>query len=318
MTSPMVSVCIATFNHKQYIHDCIMSVVAQGLDIDTEIIVGDDQSDDGTSAIVEKLVSEYPHLIRHFRHPKRIGGCMNYRFIVQLARGTFIAHLDGDDFWLPSKLSAQIRFLDQHPDCPAVYTNALTINDEGLLLGVFNSFQPARLDINALVRHGNFLNHSSMLYRATLRNNILSLPQSFLDYQIHLLHALHGDIGYLNKTLVCYRINSSNSIRIHANDLVRNLYWEALINTPRDSIYPKELAKGMAEFARSVFFKSISAKNLKLLLRWIPIVIQASPVKCIKMIYFIFLSIFRVGIQEIVNRICAGISKNQLKIFYPS
>lgn len=313
---PQVSVCVITYNHLIYIRDSLMSVIAQSSDVSLEIIVGDDQSDDGSSEVIEALAKKYPDLIRYFRHTQRLGGCENYRFVMQQAKGAFIAHLDGDDFWLPGKLAAQIRFMEQYPDCPAVYSNAIAISDNGIVIGVFNNTQPIRHDMNSLLCRGNFLNHSSMLYRASLREELLKLPPLFLDYLIHLRHARHGAIGYLNQALVGYRVNSTSSIIVHANDVVRRFYWEALLDAPRDSVNADDLASGMAEFARSIFFRSIKIKRVALLREWLPIILSASPVRKIKMIALIVAAVVRVGFRELMAWLYSKMSGDDLKILY--
>ena len=315
--TPLVSVCVVTYNHKRYIRDCLMSVIAQCTDVSIEILVGDDHSEDGTSKIIEELANKFPYIIHHFYHKERLGfGSKNYQLLIKKAKGKYIAHLDGDDFWLPGKLAAQVHFMEQHPDCPAVYSNAIVIRDDGVPLGVFNNPQPTRLDINSLLRYGNFLNHSSMLYRAFLRENLLTLQAPFLDYRIHLNHAKHGAIGYLNQAFVAYRVNSSSSIIIHANDKVRGLYWEALLDVPRDSVNVDDLAKSIAEFARSIFFRSIKIKKVSLIRQWLPIIMMGSPVSRAKMSILIFLAIIRVGIQESLAALYARLSGNPLKILY--
>lgn len=315
--APTVSVCVVTFNHERYIRDCLMSVIAQSSDVTLEILVGDDQSEDGTSVIVEELASEYPHLIRYFRHQKRLGrGSTNYQFLIREAKGLFIAHLDGDDFWLSGKLAAQIRFMEQYPDCPAVYSNALVIREDGVPCGVFNNPQPVRFDINALLRHGNFLNNSSMFYRASLREHLLAMQAPFLDYRVHLRHARQGAIGYLNQVLVGYRVNSSSSVIVHANNDVRRFYWEALLDVPRDVVNADDLAKSMAEFARSVFFRSLRLRSVSLLRQWLPVVMATSPVGQVKMSILIFAAIARVGIREGFSALCGRLSGNRLKILY--
>ncbi len=316
MNVPLVSVCILTYNHKRYIRDCIMSVIAQSSDVTLEILVGDDCSEDGASSIVEALASEYPHLIHYFRHVSRLGPAENYLSLIRKARGAFIAYLDGDDFWLPGKLAAQVSFLERRPDCPAVYSNALVIRDDGVPLGVFNNPQPARFDINALLRRGNFLNHSSTLYRASLRENVLALPTPFLDYRVHLRHARHGAVGYLNQVLVAYRVGSSSSMVVHANDLVRRLYWEALLDVPRGSVNEDDLARAMAGFVRSVLLRSIRTKDVFMLRRWLPVIMAASPVGWIKMCSFISAGILRTVIQKGTDALCARLTGNHLRILF--
>lgn len=316
MTTPLVSVCIATFNHARYIRDCIMSVIAQAGDVTLEILVGDDLSEDGASAIVEALAREYPHLIRHFLRTRRLGPTENYFSLIRDARGRFIANLDGDDFWLPGKLAAQVSFLERRPDCPAVCSNALVIRDDGVPLGMFNNPQPERFDINALLRMGNFLNNSSILYWASLRENLLAMPVPSLDYRAHLCLARHGDIGYLNQVLVAYRVGSSSSMVANQNDLVRRLYWEALLDVPRGAVNPDDLAWAMAGFVRSVLLRAIRKKDVSMLFRWMPVIMAASPVGWIKMCSFICAGIVRTVIRKASDALCARLSGNHLRILF--
>ena len=176
MNSPLVSVCIVTYNQENYIRDCIMSVIQQAEDVDIEILVGDDRSNDGTQAIMESLEEQFPALIRYRRNPEQLGPIGNYQSLIQASRGSLIAHLDGDDLWVDGKLAAQVAFLDGHPDCAAVYTNAYTIRDDGSSLGLFNNPQRESFGLDHLVSRGNFLCHSSMVYRANLKQGVLDLP----------------------------------------------------------------------------------------------------------------------------------------------
>ena len=298
---PLVSVCIVTFNHEKYIYDCISSVILQTSKVSLEILIGDDCSEDKTTKIIEDMAKKHPDLIKHYRHTNRLGsGAKNYQFLIKKATGQFIAHLDGDDYWLPGKLFEQVRFLEQYPECSAVYTNAIAIHDNGSFLGLFNNNIPELLNINEIFRRGNFLNHSSMLYRCHLKENILEMKIPFLDYRIHLAHARCGLIGYLNKPYVAYRVGSSTSILAHANNRTRQLYWEAISDISQSTLGTGILAEGMAEFMRSVIFHSIKVKNIKLFLKWMPIVLSASPVNKLKMVLLIAFSIFRTGLQELI------------------
>lgn len=316
MSVPRVSVCVVTYNHARYIHDCLMSVLAQAEDVLLEILVGDDLSEDETSEIIKILAKKHPGTIYYFRHAERKGPAGNYQFLIDKARGEYIAHLDGDDFWLPGKLAAQVSFMERNPDCPAVYTNAFTIRDDGQPMGLFNNPQPTRININELIRHGNFLNNSSILYRSSLRENILALQPPFLDYQIHLRHAQYGTIGYINQALVVYRVNSSSSVIIQSNNLIRNLYWNALLDVPCELILKEDLAKGMADFMRRIFFRSIRLKSCSLVYEWWPRIMIQAPVGRVQMIYWTLLSILRTGLFEIIGTACARISGSRIKILY--
>jgi len=317
MTAPLVSVCIVTYNHERYIHDCIMSVIAQSNDVPLEIIVGDDHSDDGTSAIIKKLAKSYPDIIHYIRHPKRLGdGAKNYQNLLTEAVGTYIAHLDGDDYWLPGKLKTQISFLRQNPLISAVYTNTLVVKENNEPVGIFNNTQPTIFNIEYLVLRGNFLNNSSMLYRKYCKSNIINFQAPFIDYRIHLSNAAVGSIGYINQILTTYRLNSSSSVLLHDNNQIRKLYWETLLELPKNSIDKTTLASGMSEFARSVFFRSVKIRKISLFKEWLPIVLEVSPIGKKRMLFLITSAIFRVAFQEIRVYFSTKISKNPFKILY--
>lgn len=316
MDRPLVSVCIVTYNHERYIYDCIMSVLAQSRDFKLEVLVGDDLSEDRTSATVKAIASDYPHIIRYFRHSCRLGPAANYQFLIKRARGAFIAHLDGDDYWLPGKLNTQISFLNRHPDFSAVYSNAIVISDDGFPIGLFNNPQPEKFGINDLLSRGNFLNNSSMIYRTALKDSLLSEESPFIDYHVHLSHARRGPVGYVNQAFVAYRMGSSSSMIVHANDTVRQLYWDAMLHSVCDLVDAYSLAQGMAEFVRSVFFRSVRMRKTHLLRRWVPTVMKASPVGRIRMAALIIAAVLRVGCRETLSAVWLRISRNPLKILY--
>ena len=150
---------------------------------------------DQTEEIARALAARFPDAVRYFRHENRLGPGGNYQFLIGQARGEYIAHLDGDDFWMPGKLAKQISVMDKDSGISASYTNALCINDDGVSIGIFNNPQPSEFGINYLFSRGNFLNHSSMLYRSSAKQDLIDWPSDFVDYKIHIMLAARGKIG---------------------------------------------------------------------------------------------------------------------------
>jgi glycosyltransferase involved in cell wall biosynthesis len=102
---PQVSVVIAVRDAEQYIGRTLLSALAQTL-TEIEIVVVNDGSTDGTVAVIEAL-AEGDDRVRLFSIPPTgVGHARN--FAVDEARGEFIAVLDGDDLWHPSKLELQV------------------------------------------------------------------------------------------------------------------------------------------------------------------------------------------------------------------
>jgi glycosyltransferase involved in cell wall biosynthesis len=314
MQRPLISVCITTYNHARYIHQCVTSVLMQDWP-NLEILIGDDLSDDGTDKIITDLASRYP-TIRYFRYTEKKGPGRNIGFLVAEARGEYITHLDGDDFWLPGKLFAQMAFLESNPDCPAVYTNAFSIFDDGQGAGVFTRWKKSWVTSQDLICYGNFLNHSSMLYRAYLKNSLLENPHR-LDYHIHLLWSKNGVLGYLPQALVVYRLASVSSFVLHHNDKVREMYWNALTADVYPGVSSRDLSQGIAEFLRMIFFRCLKVRSFTLWKKWWPRAAAQAPSGKILLLWQVFLAIVRVGFGFMLAFVYGKISGNHLRIDYP-
>jgi glycosyltransferase involved in cell wall biosynthesis len=277
MNKPTVTVCIITHNQHDFIAQCIRSVLEQAADAEVHILVGDDASNDGTSEIVARLAHEHPGRIEHLSRAPNLGAFANMRDLMARANGDFIARTDGDDYWLPGKLARQLEFLQAHPDCAAVYTNAITVGGPGNRIGLFNDVGDAQFDLAALLRRGNFLCNSSVLFRTAGKAAWLSVEVPQIDYRVHLWHARHGWLGHIGEPLTAYRINAKGSMVANMNSHVRELYWEAIQSVPRELVTNKDFALGLADFLRRVVFRSASTRNWSLLRSWSSRVFAVSP-----------------------------------------
>ena len=123
-TNPLVTVSIVTYNHDKYIGECIESVLNQKTNFDFEILIGEDDSTDGTREICIEYAKKFPEKIRLFLHNRKnvisIGGQPTGRFNtlynIYAAKGEYYAFCEGDDYWLASdKLQKQVDFLTDHP-----------------------------------------------------------------------------------------------------------------------------------------------------------------------------------------------------------
>lgn len=315
---PDVSVCVATYNHEDYIFDCIMSVLMQSGDVSLEIIVGDDHSSDNTFTILQLLESKHPEYISVIRHDSRLGyGSANLKSLLPHARGRYIAHLDGDDFWLPAKLREQVRFLDENPDCSAVCSNALCFGGEGRLIGVFNNPQKVdRFSLDELLESGNFLNHSSLLYRSELKNLVSDLPAPFLDYKVHLIMAGIGHMGYIDKPLTGYRIGSASSAIAQRGDFVRSLYWETIRGVAAKAVNPSSKLTASADFLRRVLFRAVRARSWRLFKDWFLVVSSEHKNNFTKLMLLLMKNIFISFFREVSSYCFALIGRTRLRIVY--
>ena len=87
---PVISVCIATYNHQEFIAKALDSVLMQRGEFTLDIIVGEDGSNDDTADIVRGYAERYPDSIRAFFHDPRDKLFINGR---QTGRKNFLHNL---------------------------------------------------------------------------------------------------------------------------------------------------------------------------------------------------------------------------------
>lgn len=111
MQSEKVSIIMPAYNAEKNIEESIKSVLNQSYN-NWELIVVNDCSTDNTGKILEELYSKEDRI--KIIHLERNAGVANARNIaMQNVTGRYIAFLDSDDMWKPSKLETQIKFLNE-------------------------------------------------------------------------------------------------------------------------------------------------------------------------------------------------------------
>jgi len=124
---PTVSVIIPTYNRADVLPRSIDSALDQTLS-DVEVIVVDDASDDDT----ESVVNEYDDSrVTFLEHETNRGGSAARNTGIGVATGDYIALLDSDDVWAPTKLEQQVETLEQRSDeWVAAYCGTTIVNGE--------------------------------------------------------------------------------------------------------------------------------------------------------------------------------------------
>ncbi len=108
-TSPTVSAIITTYNRPDLLPRAIDSVINQTFD-DLECIVVDDCSPNDETTEVVKTIDD--DRVRYIRHDENRGVSAARNTGIEHARGKYIAFLDDDDEWLPSKLNKQVNLFE--------------------------------------------------------------------------------------------------------------------------------------------------------------------------------------------------------------
>lgn len=122
MEQPIVTVWCLAYNQKDFIRDALEGFVMQKTTFPFEVIVHDDASTDGTTAIVQEYARQYPEIIKpviETENQWQKGGLKNIIHILneKYRNGKYIAFCEGDDYWTaPQKLQQQVDFLESHSE----------------------------------------------------------------------------------------------------------------------------------------------------------------------------------------------------------
>jgi GT2 family glycosyltransferase/glycosyltransferase involved in cell wall biosynthesis len=151
---PLVSVIVANYNGAAYLGDSLRSALAQNL-TDLEIIVSDDASSDGSTAIVRRLMAEDGR-IRLITSDVRRGPAAARNSALASARGKWLAVLDSDDMMHPARLETLTDLAEQ--DSADIVADDLLVFDSDhvappkpLLRGKF-ARTPFSIDIPTYIR----------------------------------------------------------------------------------------------------------------------------------------------------------------------
>jgi glycosyl transferase family 2 len=209
-----VSVLIDTYNHERFIEKAIHSVLEQDFPVaDREIIVVDDGSTDRTAQIVQR----FERRVRYIR--KENGGQASaFNIGVPECRGEIIAFLDGDDYWLPGKLSRVAEVLEKNSAVGFVghaIKESLPDGQERISAPAQDEkFRIQSVESARLFRlRKNFLGTSRMTMRAEIARRILPVPESLVfeaDEYLFTLAAAMSEVVILREALTCYVIHGSN------------------------------------------------------------------------------------------------------------
>ena len=115
---PLVSICIPTYNHGQFLGESLRSAIAQTYS-DIEIVVLDNASQDDTESIVAAAAARDPR-VHYIKHPRNIGLVGNLNACIQCARGAYVKILCADDSLEPTCISAMIKVFLERPEVSLV------------------------------------------------------------------------------------------------------------------------------------------------------------------------------------------------------
>lgn len=215
VSSPLVSVVIASYNRAQFVEDAIRSVQNQTFD-DVEIIVVDDGSTDSTHNILNNFGESISVInqLNQGRSSARNTGVNN-------SKGDYIAFLDSDDTWLYNKLAKQLDLLRKQPKVGLVHTFSDVVDESGNVIRKYTD-QRNKLYQQSMKSGYSYenLSESCIMFLSTVmvRRDCwesvgfmdINIP-AFEDWDWYLRASRKFEISILPEVLVHFRLHSSNT-----------------------------------------------------------------------------------------------------------
>lgn len=222
---PTVSVIIPVYNRETFIAEAIQSVLSQTF-TDLELIIIDDGSTDNTAQIVQAV--DDPRLRYIPQENRGVSAARNHG--ISLAQGDYIAFLDSDDSYLPTKLERQIALFQADSTLGMVYTEALIVNQ---LTGATNTldYTPSGHIYREILFRDSPLRLSTVMVSREAIQQVGGFDESMriaedTDFIIRVTKAY--PVGVVTDPLTHYTVHDSNTVKYGARppeevDRVRDL-----------------------------------------------------------------------------------------------
>jgi glycosyltransferase involved in cell wall biosynthesis len=209
-----LSVAMITYNQERFIGQAIESVLAQKVNFDYEIVIGEDNSTDGTRDIVLDFHRRYPSRIVPLLRDRNLGAMRNFKESLAVCRGKYLALLEGDDYWThEDKLQTQIDFLDAHPEYAVCCARAQLLDETRRGYSGIHPTIPSGSYTIADLFETNWVVTCTVMYRW---GSVGPLPDWFLtlkmgDWPLHVLVGRSGKIRLMDEVMGVYRMHPAGA-----------------------------------------------------------------------------------------------------------
>lgn len=232
---PLVSVIVPTYNQEQYIISTLQSINNQLTDFYFEVLVGDDCSTDNTGELCKQFSMSNPHVqFVYVRNEKNLGLMGNWKAILLIAKGKYLAVCEGDDYWTDTaKLQKQVTVLENDPTLAICFHQTRyfqSLTNESIKISPTKMQEKTTILDLAIY---NYIDNVSVVCRNLSENGkypewVFADHLPVPDYLWHMYNAQFGDIYFINEVMADYRVRedsiwSSVSYYSQAINIVSNL-----------------------------------------------------------------------------------------------
>lgn len=209
--TPLVSILVATYNQASFLRQALDSLLSQTLPRDRmEVVVINDGSTDGTSALLDRYAHDFRVLFRENR-----GLVATCNEGLALARGDYFARLDSDDFASPHWIERLLTVLEGDRAACCVYPDRYEITD-----GEWRLVRSQDGNLYSLEACGTLFRTDALREVGGFR------PFFWEEYDLYLRLLKKGKFLHVHNPLYMYRLHQGG---MTSNLARRRAGWEELI-----------------------------------------------------------------------------------------
>ena len=235
MDKPLYSIITPTYNHENYISDCIKSVLDQTY-TNWEMIIVDDGSTDNTLTFAKSIAENHANIniyTQKNKGPFKLSE--TYNFALTKAKGEYICILEGDDSWIKDKLFIQNQSFISNPGAILSWSKVNFIaGDSNNIIKIrpiksleYYNNKPFPIILHSLY-FNNFIPAVSIIIKKEPLLEIGGFKSTeglpLVDYPTLLELALLGEFCFIDKCLANWRIYSTQVTKRFTMDIRQGLY----------------------------------------------------------------------------------------------
>ena len=253
VTKPKISVIMSVYNEPlAWLKQSIESILCQSFQNFEFIIVLDNPNNREIREFITSYRKRDSRII-FLENNENLGLAKSLNRALYIARGKYIARMDGDDISLPNRLEKQYKFLERNKEIDLVGSWVYKMDQQGTIYGIMRTPAEMRtIKKNILYRSVAF--HPTWMVKKEIYENLDGYRPFIVaqDYEFLLRVLDHGfKISNIQEPLLRYRIN------------LKNLSSRKAIYQYKSALYALELHKRRRRFGYDNFSEEEYLKYLK-------------------------------------------------------
>jgi glycosyltransferase involved in cell wall biosynthesis len=206
---PKVSIVLPAYNGMAYLPTAYQSALMQTF-TDYEILI----VNDGSSDRIEDWVAEITEPRVRYISQKNQGAAAARNTGIYNARGNYVAFLDADDIWEPTKLEKQVSLLEKNPEVGLVDTWITLIDRDGNSKGWIHASSAEGQIWSEIIQEPTIICGSSPMIRRECFENVGVFDPSLRyagDWDLWIRIASRYSFAVVKEPLVRYRLHPQNT-----------------------------------------------------------------------------------------------------------